>query len=138
MDLPIKKLIIGVIKKGDSVLLRKKFPGDKPYKQTWYLLGCPYVEDQDPSQAFIDYAKNELGIEITFVKSLSEDDETKEDHDNIKKHFIYISKEFEFVKGNPLLPKDHEKINFIDIKTLKDLDLVPPTTKLLQQAGYLK
>lgn len=136
MDLPIKILIIGVIKKDNSILLRKKFKGSKPYKETWYLFGCETKENSDQTATFIDYAKNNLGVNLEFIRDLPEDTETKEDHDGVKKYFIYITKEFNYISGEPILPKDHEVIEFVNFEKLKELDIVPPARKVLKEVNY--
>jgi hypothetical protein len=138
MQLPIKKLIIGVIKRDNQILLRKKFANSKPYKETWYLFGCEPELGKEPSQIFIDYAKNNLGINIEFNRILPVNTETKEDHDGITKKFIYIAMEFNYIDGKPLLPESHEKIEFINIDNLKNTDLVPPSKKLFKQIGYIE
>ena len=55
--LPLKVYIIGNIFKGDKVLLRKKFPGSKPYIETWYSFGVEFIPDQDPYETFLKYIK---------------------------------------------------------------------------------
>lgn len=136
--MPVKILIIGIIKKGDSVLLRRKFAGSKPYKETWYSFGCELVTEEDPAETFAGYVKNYLGIIISSSKYLSWDTETKEDHDGIRKQFIYLQIEFEYVSGELNLPKELERAEFIQISNLPDLDLVPPSVKMFKHLGYLE
>lgn len=137
MSLPVKILIIGNIKKNDSVLLRKKHAGSKPYKETWYSFGCEFSAGDNPADIFISYIKNYIEITISEGKKLFWDEEIKEDHDGIIKHFIYLVYEFYYVSGDIVVPKELEKVEFIKIEKLQNYDVVPPSVKLFRRIGYI-
>ena len=132
-----KILVIGVIKKEDGVLMRKKPDGSKPYKETWYLFGSEMNESESPEETFILWAKDNLGIDIKLVKHLGWDTEVKEDYDGAVKRFIYLDIEFGYVSGEPKVFKGAEKVEWVPINKLKDYDIVPPSVILFEKLGYL-
>ncbi len=133
----MKVLIIANIKKGDAILMRKKFAGSKPYTETWYSFGCDFVLGQEPMSTFVTFIKNFIGIDVSPIKSLTWDSETKEDSDGIYKQFIYLDAEFEYVSGDIKVPEGLEKVEWVSINQLKNLDIVPPSVKLLKKLQYL-
>lgn len=131
-------LIIGVVKRGDAVLLRKKPAGSKPYNETWYSFGTEFVPGQEPTRTFIDYIKNYIGITVTASKKLGWDTEVKADRDNIIKQYVYLNFEFMYESGKLELPDGLEKVEFVPLDQLAKLDLVPPSVKQFKELGYLK
>jgi len=136
-NLPLKILIIANIKKGDFILMRKKFKGSKPYAETWYSFGCDFILGQDPQFTFKTFIKSFLNIDVSFIKSLSWDLEIKNDIDGICKQFIYLDAEFKYISGDIIVPEGLEKVEWIPTNQLKNLDIVPPSVKLFKKLGYL-
>ena len=66
----IKILIIGVVKKDNSILLRKKPDGSPPYKETWYLFGGELTEQNSPEEAIIAQLKEQTGITIRVLEKI--------------------------------------------------------------------
>lgn len=131
-----KILIIGNIKKGNSILMRKKFAGSGPYKETWYSFGSEFIAGEDPSQTFKKYVKNFVGIEITPIRYFFWDTEIKKDHDGTEKQFIYLDLECEYASGEPLVPEDLEKVEWVPIEKLNTIDVVLPSVEMFQRLGY--
>jgi len=134
----IKILIIGNILKGNSVLMRKKFAGSEPYLETWYSFGSEFVPGEDPGESFKKYIKVFAGIDISPVQNFFWDTEVKKDHDGIEKQFVYLDLECKYISGEPVIPKGHEKIEWIPIETLSKIDVVPPSVAMFQKLGYLQ
>jgi len=132
-----KILIIGVIKKDNTILMRKKFPGSQPYKETWYSFGCEFVPGEAPEDTFQKYIKNLLSIDISPLRQLSWDTEKKSDYDGIEKQFIYLELEFSYVSGQHIVPSEFEDVQWIALEKLKDLDVVPPSVQLFKRLGYV-
>jgi hypothetical protein len=59
-----KELIIAIIEKDGSILMRKKPYGSPPYNETWYLFGCDRIPSQNDSVTIKNYLKLELGIDV--------------------------------------------------------------------------
>jgi hypothetical protein len=104
----------------------------KAILRSWYSFGKELVPDNDPIKYFVEYIKKELDIQIILKDILPWSDEIKADHDEVQKHFIYLQATFEYVNGEPKLPENHEKIKFINFSVLKNIDIVPPTIKVLK------
>lgn len=135
-DFPQKKLIIAVIEKDGSILMRKKPAGSPPYKETWYLFGCEPIADQEDSITLKNYLKKELGIDVEVCnRSIPSDSEIKNDHDGILKEFTYVNLLCTYVSGQPRVPTGAEQIEWIPEATFSHYDLVPPSVKLLKTLG---
>ncbi|GAB4143559.1 MAG: hypothetical protein OHK0017_01080 [Patescibacteria group bacterium] len=137
LNLPSKIMLIGNILKGGSLLLRKKFAGSPPYNETWYSFGVEFNPDQEPVTQFQKYIETFIGLNCRLNQVLPWSNEVKEDHDGVEKHFIYLQMLFEYLDGEPILPEGHEKIEFISLNNLSEIDLVPPTRENLIRIGLI-
>lgn len=135
--MPTKTLIIGTIRKEDSILMRKKFAGSQPYQETWYSFGAEFVPSETPEETFKKYIKDFAGVEVSEIKSSFWDTEVKKDHDGIEKHFIYLDLQCEYASGEPTIPPGHEKIEWIPLEKLSTIDVVPPSVIMFKRLGYL-
>lgn len=132
-----KVLVIGNIKKENSVLMRKKYLGSEPYQETWYSFGVEIMSNESPTETFVKYIRDTLAIDIRPIKSFSWDTEIKKDHDGQEKYFIYLDLECEYLSGEPTVPEGHEKIEWVPIEELGNLDVVPPSVSMFKKLGYL-
>jgi 8-oxo-dGTP pyrophosphatase MutT (NUDIX family) len=131
-------LVIGVIKKGNSVLLRKKPDGAGPYKENWYLFGGTLGSDNlNPDSVLKDAVLVQTGISIKVIEHLSWDTEIKPDHSRITTFFIYLDCLCEYVEGELTPGEGIEKLEWVPIEKLREYDLVPPSVKLFRKLGYL-
>lgn len=131
-----KILTIAVIKNGNTVLMRKKPDGSKPYAETWYLFGAEVVPGQDLHQGIIEWVKSQTGTTIRIIEQLGWDTEIKEDLDGEIKHFVYLDTIAEYVLGELVPAPGIEKLEWIPTSKLKDYDIVPPAKKLFKKLGY--
>lgn len=138
VNLPVKILIIGVIRRQETLLLRKKFSGSKPYTETWYSFGCEFEPGIGPASTYIKYIRKHIGIDIAVKKHISWDSEMLEDHDGVLKQFLYLELEFEHLSGEPKTPKELERVAWIQIADLAIMDIVPPSVELFRRIGNLK
>ncbi len=136
-NIPQRELIIGIIEKDDSILMRKKFQGSPPYSETWYMFGCERISTQDDQTTLKNYLQEKIGIEVEVSKELIEPAfEFKQDNDGIEKKFFYINLRCQYLSGVPKIPEGAEKVEWISKSKLKNYDLVPPSVKLLKQLNY--
>lgn len=136
-ELPTKTLLIAVIEKDDSVLMRKKHAGSLPYMETWYLFGTEKDDMKNDAETLADYIFNTLEITANHFEDIIEDDEVKEDHDGIVKHFTYLSFRCTYQEGELKTPVGIEKIAWIPKTELAQYDIIPPAKKLFEKLGYL-
>lgn len=134
---PVKILVIGVVRNGDTVLMRKKPAGSKPYTETWYSFGCEFVPGEDIETSFSQYLIKYIGITVKPIKRLSWGAEVKEDHYGIPTQFIYLDVEFTYKAGEIRVPDELEKVEWVPIDALKELDIVPPSVALFKELGYI-
>ncbi len=132
-----KILVIGVVRKGEEILLRKKPEGSLPYKETWYLFGGELTGDSIPEKAIQDQLEKQAGIKIKMIEQLSWDAEVKKDHDGERKLFVYLDCLCEYVSGKLKAAEGIERLKWVDTKELSKYDHVPPSRKLLKKLGYL-
>lgn len=133
-----KILVIGVVKKDNAILLRKKPEGSSPYKETWYLFGGELTPDITPEEVIIQQLKSQAGIDIRVSERIGWDIEIKHDLDGIEKQFIYLNTICEYIDGDFVLAEGIEKLEWVPIEKLGEYDHVPPSRKLLTKLGYMK
>ncbi len=132
-----KVLIVGVIKNGDFVLMRKKPIGSPPYEETWYIFGAELQPGIEPNQAILDQVKSQSGIVCEVVENYSWDIEIKYDHDGIEKQFVYLDLICEYKEGGLIAGQGIEKVEWVPIKELRNYDIVPPSKILFKKLGWL-
>lgn len=133
----IKILVIGVVEKNNTILLRKKPDGSPPYKETWYLFGGELTESNSPDEAIIEQVKQQAGITIRVLKKIGWNTEVKHDLDGDEKQFIYLNTLCEYVDGDLVAAEGIEKLEWVSIDKLSNYDHVPPSRKLLHELGFL-
>src|SRR5579872_1417228 len=137
-DLPTKELIIAVIEKDGSILMRKKLQGSPPYKESWYSFVCDRIPGQDDSATIKNYLEDVLGINVEVnLKSVPFGTEIKKDHDGTEKNFIYINLLCKYISGNPKIPQGAERVEWIPKDKLNEYNIIPPAVKLLKVLGYM-
>lgn len=132
-----KVLVIGVVKKGDTILMRKKPDGSLPYKETWYIFGGELTPEITAEQAIIDELKQKAAVDIRVVKKLSWDNEIKKDLDGEEKLFIYLDTLCEYISGDLVPAEGIEKLEWVPVGELGNYDIVPPSKILFEKLGYL-
>ena len=138
MDMETKILVIGVIKKDDYILMRKKPDGSPPYPETWYLFGTEPTTDDTSEEVLTKWIKDNLNIQVELKEYLGWDFETKTDLDGKIKRFVYLNVLYNFMYGDPTLPDGAEKLEWINTAELKNYDIVPPAVKLFQKMDLLQ
>lgn len=132
-------LIIGVIKKDNQVLLRKKPPGVGPYKEPWYLFGGKIeLGKETPEEVIQRTIKDQTGIEVKVVQRLSWDTEIKPDEQGVETFYLYLDTLCEYVSGELKPGPNIFHLEWTDIERLKEYELNPPARKLFKRIGYLK
>ena len=134
----IKILVIGVVKNGNNVLMRKKPNGSSPYKETWYLFGGEITPKKNPEGVIKEIVKKQAGINIKIVKNLGWDTEIKKDFDGKTKLFVYLDVLCKYISGKLTLSEGIERLEWIPTPKLKEYDLVPPSKNLFKRIGYIR
>ncbi len=135
--LPTKVLIIAVIKKGETILLRKKPEGAPPYKETWYLFGAELEPGVSLEDSLNKLLQHQTGIQIRVVEQASWDTEVKNDLDDVLKQFVYLDVICEYVSGELTPGPGIERLEWASVDRLSEYDLVPPSRILFKKLGYL-
>ncbi len=118
--------------------MRKKPQGSLPYKETWYLFGAEFTEQDINLKEFAEKAiLQQLGIKIKADQDIGISEEEKPDINGVQTKYKYFNFLCSYVSGQPQKPEGVEKIEWVKIENLKDMDIVPPSRKLFKQLGYL-
>lgn len=133
-----KVLIVGVVKKNDTILMRKKPDGSPPYKETWYIFGTEATPGISLDEAIKAEVLSRAGVIIAVKNKISWDTEIKRDLDGVKKFFVYLDVECEYVGGELQLSEDIEKLEWVKQEDLDLYDIVPPSRVLFEKLGYLQ
>lgn len=133
-----KILVIGLVKKDDTILMRKKPDGSMPYRETWYIFGGELTPDTTPEKAIIDEVKQKTGVDIKVSERLSWDWEVKQDLDYEEKLFVYLDMLCEYMGGELVPAEGIEKLEWVPIGRLAEYDIVPPSRKLFKKLGYME
>lgn len=132
-----KVLVIAVVKKENTILMRKKPEGSPPYSETWYLFGAEIVAGENPEEAIIEEIRLKSGITVSVNHRISWDIEVKNDLDGIEKFFVYLDIECEYESGEITVGEGIERIEWVKIEDLSRYDIVPPSRALFKKLGYL-
>ena len=128
---------VAVIKNEDKVLLRKMDPAKSPYKELWALFGGRV----DGGESIVDALNKELLNRWHFTVSITEklwwNEETKVDHDEAEKRFVYLNVLCSIAGGEPKPVNENELLVWAPVGELKQYDLNPPPRMLLTRLGYL-
>jgi len=132
-----KVLVVGVVRKDNAVLMRKKPDGSAPYKETWYLFGGETDGSRVPDDAIRETVLFQAGITIAVGQKFSWDTEIKHDLDGIEKYFVYLDVLCDYSGGELIPAPGIEKLEWVSTEDLHQYDIVPPSRILFQKLGYL-
>jgi len=133
-----KVLVIGVVEKDGTILMRKKPDGSAPYKETWYLFGATVTSNVLANDAIKAEIFQKSGVNVSVKNKLSWDTEIKHDLDGVEKFFVYLDVICEYQSGELTLSEGIEKLEWIKIEDLGNYDIVPPSRILFKKLGYIK
>ena len=132
-----KALIVGIVRHGNAVLMRKKPAGSPPYTETWYIFGAALKPGINPDEAIKEQVRDQTGVEILVSERFSWDTEVKHDLDGIEKQFVYLDVLCDYVSGDLSLSEGIEKLEFVDTTKLDEYDVVPPSVEVFKKLGWL-
>lgn len=128
---------VAVIKDEDKVLLRKMDPEKSPYKELWALFGGRVEGDDSIVDALNKELTSRWNFTVSIVEKLWWNEETKVDHDEVEKRFMYLDALCHVDGGEPKPVNTNELLVWVPVDELKQYDLNPPTRTLLTRLGYL-
>jgi len=131
-----KVLVVAVVKKDGSILMRKKPAGSPPYAETWYLFGVELLPGLDIDRAIIEEIQTKSGITASIQNRVSWDTEVKKDLDGIEKFFVYLDVECEYESGDIVVGEGVERIEWVKQEDLSRYDIVPPSRTLFKKLGF--
>jgi len=131
-------MAIAIIKKDSAILLRKFDPSRNPYAEPWGLFGGRLEGDGPVEEVMNVELKQRWNITISINERLWWGEDIKDDHDNVRKRFLYIDALCSLASGEPSPINPNEELKWVKISDLKDYEFNAPTKKVLQRLEYLK
>ncbi len=132
-------LVIGIVKKDNQVLLRKKSPGAGPYKEPWYLFGGKIELGKDyPEEVIQRTIKEQAGINTKVTQRIGWDTEIKLNDQGVETFYLYLDMLCEYVSAELKPGPDISHLEWADLDKLREYELNPPSKKLFRRVGYLK
>lgn len=128
---------VAVVKNENNILLRKMDPAKSPYKELWALFGGRVEGDSPIADALNKELSARWNFTVTIMEKLWWNEETKVDHDEQEKRFVYLDVLCGVENGVPKPINENEQLVWVPINELKQYDLNPPTRTLLERLGYL-
>ena len=132
-----KVLIVGIVRNGDKVLMRKKPAGSSPYAETWYIFGAELKSGIDVDTAIKEQVRNQAGVEINVAERFSWDTEVKHDLDGVEKQFVYLDILCDYASGDLIMGEGIEKLEFVPVSNLNNYDVVPPSVSVFKKLGWM-
>jgi ADP-ribose pyrophosphatase YjhB (NUDIX family) len=130
-------MAVAIIKKGDSVLIRKFDPTRNPYPEAWGLFGGRLEGDGEIIDSLNRELQERWNMTVAIAERIGWDEEKKVDHDGEEKRFIYLDVLCDLADGEPEAKNPQEELRWVEKSELRNYDLNPPSAKVLGVAGYL-
>lgn len=131
-------MAIAVVIQDNHLLLRKTDPAKNPYSEPWALFGGRIESDGSVEEEMNNEFKSRWNFKAVIIDKLFWNEETKLDHDDELKRFIYldvlcnISEPSEPTPTNP-----NEELKWVELSDLSNYDINPPSKVLLKKLQYL-
>lgn len=130
-------MAIAVIKDDTKILLRKIDPVKNPYDEPYALFGGR-IDGEGTIQDLLNVELSERwNFSVAITEKLWWDEETKVDHDDEEKRFVYVDAICTVDGGRPSPTNPNEALEWVELSDLNDYELNPPTHKLLSRLGYV-
>lgn len=130
-------MAIAIVRKNDSLLLRKTDPDRNPYQQPWALFGGKIKGAGDITTLLNKELKERWRFTVKIDERLWWDEDIKLDHDGEEKRFVYIDALCRVESGEPSPLNPIEELKWVKISDLGNYELNPPTHNVLNRLKYV-
>ncbi|MCB9823048.1 NUDIX domain-containing protein [Candidatus Nomurabacteria bacterium] len=130
-------MAIAIVRKNDSLLLRKTDPDRNPYQQPWALFGGKIEGDGDITTLLNKELEERWSFTVIIDERLWWDEDIKLDHDGEEKRFVYIDALCRVESGEPSPLNPNEELKWVKISDLGNYELNPPTQNVLNRLNYV-
>ncbi len=130
--------VVGIIKKGDSILLGRKAPGKGPYPDTWHIPGGGIkLGEETCEQAISREILEETGISVKNLKKVGWSTDIEPNKHGVETYYIFLIYEAEYDSGELQANDDLIHIEWVKISELKTKNLNRPTEKYFKSLGFI-
>ena len=131
-------IVVGLIKKGDQLLLGQKPPGKGPYPDTWHLPGGGInLDEENAEEAILREIQEETGLTVNNLKKIAWDTDVEPNKHGEPTYYIFLQYSCEYEDGALLPGDDMHHFEWVEIKKVSAYNLNKPTKILLEKLGYL-
>lgn len=130
-------MAIAIVRKNDSLLLRKTDPDRNPYQQPWALFGGKIEGDGDITTLLNKELEERWSFTVIIDERLWWDEDIKLDHDGEEKRFVYIDALCRVESGEPSPLNPNEELKWVKVSDLGNYELNPPTQNVLNRLNYV-
>lgn len=131
--------VVGIIKKGNKILLGRKPKDIGPYPNTWVIPGGGInFGEETVEDALRREIKEEAGIQIKNIKPLIFMTDNEPDKHGIMTYFTHLVYMADYASGIAKAGDDVVRIEWIPIKEIPKLTVARPSIITFKKLGWLK
>ena len=123
-----------IFKKDSKILLEKRREDEDNYAGFWALPGGHKKEEETPEEALVREMKEELNVTVKKFKFIGKFEDRDPTSKKMYTHHSFLCEEWE---GEIKQTTEQEKIEWIKIKELENLNIHPVDLKMLKAAKVL-
>ena len=131
-------IVVGLIRKGNQVLLGQKPPGKGPYPNTWHIPGGGIeLEKENAEEAILREIKEETNLNIKNLKKIAWDTDIEPNKHGELTYYIFLQYSCDYESGELLPGDDIYHLEWVDVKSISGYNLNKPTKILFEKIGFL-
>jgi len=131
-------VVVGLIKKGEQVLLGQKAPGKGPYPDTWHIAGGKIeLGKENTEEAMKRELKEETNFNVKNLKKVIWDTDVEPDKHGEETYYIFLQYVCDYESGELKAGDDMAHFEWVEKKDLSKYNLNKPSKKMLKHLGYL-
>lgn len=130
-------MAIAIVRKDDTILMRKMDPERNPYQEPWGLFGGRLEGEGDVGTLLNKELSERWNFTVSIIERTGWDEDLKKDHDGETKRFIYVDAICSLDGGSPSPVNKSEQLEWVHLDELKEYSTNPPTSTVLKQLGYI-
>lgn len=153
----LRYIVVGIVQKGDQVVLGKKAKGRPPYPDVWHTpgggtedkeLSAKLFQEKDFDNEYFHKElkremKEELGVEINNISNIvpeyrdSPREAETENKDGEMTHYYFLEYFCDFAGGNLVPNDDLAEAKLVDKDKIKTVNLTPPSQEMYRELGWI-
>ena len=131
-------IVVGLIKKGNQVLLGQKAPGKGPYPDSWHIPGGGVdLDKEECDKALVREIKEETGLDVKNLKKVAWDTDIEPNKEGTDTYYVFLQYICEVAGGELTAGDDMHHFEWVDVSQISNYNLNEPTKILFQKLGLI-